>query len=47
MGISETLRGDTSLTAIAVILTGIIGAITVTPLMNHMRSSRRCWCPWP
>ena len=37
MGISETLRGDTSLTAIAVILTGIMGAITVTPLMNRMR----------
>jgi predicted murein hydrolase (TIGR00659 family) len=37
MGISETLHADPSLTAVAVILTGIMGAITVTPLMNHMR----------
>lgn len=34
MGISEALHADPSLTAVAVILTGIIGAIIVTPLMN-------------
>ena len=34
MGITQTLGGDPSLTAVLVILTGIIGAITVTPLMN-------------
>jgi predicted murein hydrolase (TIGR00659 family) len=39
MGISETLHADPSLTAVAVILTGIMGAITVTPLMNRMRIS--------
>jgi predicted murein hydrolase (TIGR00659 family) len=37
MGISETLHADPSLTAVAVILTGITGAIVVTPLMNRMR----------
>jgi predicted murein hydrolase (TIGR00659 family) len=37
MGISESLHADPSLTAVAVILTGIMGAITVTPLMNRMR----------
>ncbi len=37
MGISESLHADPSLTAVAVILTGIMGAITVTPLMNWMR----------
>ena len=36
MGISESLHADPSLTAVAVILTGIMGAITVTPLMNWM-----------
>jgi predicted murein hydrolase (TIGR00659 family) len=36
MGISETLHADPGLTAIAVILTGIMGAIVVTPLMNRM-----------
>ena len=36
MGISESLHADPSLTAVAVILTGIMGAITVTPLMNRM-----------
>jgi predicted murein hydrolase (TIGR00659 family) len=36
MGISESLGADPSLTAVAVILTGIIGAIIVTPLMNRM-----------
>jgi putative effector of murein hydrolase len=34
MGISESLHADPSLTAIAVVLTGIMGAIIVTPLMN-------------
>jgi predicted murein hydrolase (TIGR00659 family) len=37
MGISESLHADPSLTAVAVILTGIMGAINVTPLMNRMR----------
>ncbi len=36
MGISETLGADPALTAVAVILTGIMGAIVVTPLMNRM-----------
>jgi predicted murein hydrolase (TIGR00659 family) len=35
MGISESLHADPSLTAVAVILTGIMGAIVVTPLMNR------------
>jgi predicted murein hydrolase (TIGR00659 family) len=34
MGISESLHADPSLTAVAVVITGIMGAITVTPLMN-------------
>ena len=34
-GISEQLGADPSLTAVAVILTGIMGAIIVTPLMNR------------
>ncbi|WP_426437341.1 LrgB family protein [Bradyrhizobium genosp. P] len=34
MGISESLHADPSLTAVAVVLTGIMGAIVVTPLMN-------------
>lgn len=34
MGITETLGGDPALTAVLVILTGILGAIVVTPLMN-------------
>ena len=37
MGISESLHADPSLTAVAVVLTGIMGAIIVTPLMNRMR----------
>ena len=37
MGISESLHADPSLTAIAVVLTGIMGAIAVTPLMNRLR----------
>jgi putative effector of murein hydrolase len=36
MGISESLGGDPSLTAVAVILTGIMGAMIVTPLMNSI-----------
>lgn len=36
MGISSSLGADASLTAIAVILTGIMGAMIVTPLMNRM-----------
>ena len=36
MGISESLGADASLTAVAVILTGIMGAMIVTPLMNRM-----------
>jgi predicted murein hydrolase (TIGR00659 family) len=35
MGISEALGADPSLTAVSVILTGIMGAIIVTPLMNR------------
>lgn len=34
MGITETLGGDPALTAVLVILTGILGAVIVTPLMN-------------
>jgi predicted murein hydrolase (TIGR00659 family) len=37
MGISARLGGDAALTAVLVILTGIFGAIVVTPLMNTMR----------
>jgi predicted murein hydrolase (TIGR00659 family) len=37
MAISESLGGNPSLTAVLVILTGIIGALIVTPLMNAMR----------
>ncbi|PTW61521.1 putative murein hydrolase (TIGR00659 family) [Breoghania corrubedonensis] len=37
MGLSETLGGIPSLTAVLVVATGIFGAITVTPLMNLMR----------
>ena len=36
MGISESLHADPSLTAVAVVLTGIMGAIVVTPLMNRL-----------
>jgi predicted murein hydrolase (TIGR00659 family) len=36
MGISQSLGADASLTAVAVIITGIMGAIIVTPLMNRM-----------
>ncbi len=37
MGISERLGGDPGLTAVLVILTGIAGAIMVTPLLNGLR----------
>ncbi|MEO4040868.1 LrgB family protein [Hoeflea sp. CAU 1731] len=37
IGISDALGGLTSLTAVLVILTGIIGAVIVTPLMNGLR----------
>jgi predicted murein hydrolase (TIGR00659 family) len=37
LGISEAVGGIPTLTAVLVILTGIIGAITVTPLMNILR----------
>ncbi len=36
MGIAATLGGDPTLTAILVILTGIIGAILVTPMMQAL-----------
>ncbi len=36
MGIAEALGGDATLTAILVILTGILGAILVTPMMNML-----------
>jgi predicted murein hydrolase (TIGR00659 family) len=35
MGISESLHADPSLTAVSVVLSGIMGAIIVTPLMNR------------
>ena len=35
MGISQSLHADPSLTAVAVIVTGIMGAMIVTPLMNR------------
>jgi predicted murein hydrolase (TIGR00659 family) len=35
MGIAESLHADPSLTAVSVVLTGIMGAIVVTPLMNR------------
>lgn len=37
MGIAEQTGGDPALTAVLVILTGIGGAIVVTPLMNALR----------
>jgi predicted murein hydrolase (TIGR00659 family) len=36
MGIAQALGGDPALTAVLVILTGILGAIVVTPLMNML-----------
>jgi len=37
LGISEATGGIPALTAVLVILTGIIGAVTVTPVMNMLR----------
>jgi putative effector of murein hydrolase len=37
MGIAEQTGADPALTAVLVILTGITGAIVVTPLMNGLR----------
>jgi predicted murein hydrolase (TIGR00659 family) len=37
MGIAETIGAEPTLTAVLVILTGITGAILVTPLMNALR----------
>ena len=37
MGISEKSGGTPSLTAILVVLTGVFGAISVTPLMNALK----------
>lgn len=37
MGISSRMGGDPALTAVLVILTGILGAILVTPLLNALR----------
>jgi predicted murein hydrolase (TIGR00659 family) len=37
LGISEALGGSPTLTAVLVILTGIIGAIVATPLLNLLR----------
>ena len=39
MAISARLGGDPALTAVLVLLTGIIGAIMVTPLLNLLRVS--------
>jgi predicted murein hydrolase (TIGR00659 family) len=37
MGIAESIGGDPALTVVLTILTGITGAIVVTPLMNALR----------
>lgn len=37
IGIAEGMGGDTALTAVLVIITGTIGAICVTPLLNLLR----------
>lgn len=37
LGIAEAVGGIPALTAVLVIMTGIIGAVTVTPLMNLLR----------
>ncbi|MBF9036863.1 LrgB family protein [Rhodobacterales bacterium HKCCE2091] len=37
MGVSEAIGGAPSLTAVLVILTGIIGALVVTPMFNALR----------
>ena len=45
LGVSEAVGGMPSLTAVFVILTGIIGAIIVTPMMNALRIARLAG-PW-
>lgn len=37
MGISESLGGMPALTAVLVVITGVLGSVIVTPLMNAMR----------
>ncbi|KAB1072674.1 LrgB family protein [Methylobacterium planeticum] len=37
MGVSEALGGDPTLTAVLVMITGVTGAILVTPMMNLLR----------
>jgi predicted murein hydrolase (TIGR00659 family) len=37
MGIAGSLGGDAALAAVLVILTGVVGAVIVTPLMNGLR----------
>ncbi|MGB8623126.1 MAG: LrgB family protein, partial [Paracoccaceae bacterium] len=37
LGISQSIGGSPTLTAVLVILTGIIGAIVATPLLNLLR----------
>lgn len=37
MGLSEALGGEPALTAVLVIVTGIVGAVMVTPLMDALR----------
>ena len=41
MGISESVGGDASLTAIIVVATGIAGAVMATPLLNVLRITDR------
>lgn len=37
LGVSEAIGGSPTLTAVLVILTGVMGAVVVTPLMNALR----------
>lgn len=41
MGISQSVGGDASLTAIIVVATGIVGAVMATPLLNLIRIEDR------
>ena len=41
MGISQSVGGDASLTAIIVVATGIVGAVIATPLLNLLRIQDR------
>jgi len=41
MGISQSVGGDASLTAIIVVATGIVGAVIATPLLNFIRIEDR------